>query len=48
MNSSDKIKLAIINNADKIAAVIRKGNDIEIRHDANGVKIIEVKKAVVR
>lgn len=48
MNNTDKVKLQILDNAEKIAGVIKRGNDVEIRHDVNGVKIIEVKKAVVR
>lgn len=46
--NTDKVKLQIVENADKIAKIIQRGNDVEIRHDVSGVKIIEVKKAVVR
>lgn len=48
MTEKDKIKLEIIDKAEKIATCVTKGNDVEVRKDLNGVKIIEVKKAVVR
>lgn len=34
-------------NADKIADIIAKGSDCELRKDKNGLKIIEVRKSVV-
>ena len=46
--SSREIKLAIIEQAEKMADIISKGNDIEITKTGNGIKIVEEKKKVVR
>lgn len=31
-----------------IAAILARGKDVELRKDASGVKIVEIKKTVVR
>lgn len=42
-----EIKLKVIDNADKIAKIVHKGNDIEIRREVSGIKIIEIIKKKV-
>lgn len=42
-----EIKLLIIEKAELIAELLTKKNDVELRTDANGIKIIAVKKTVV-
>lgn len=46
--SKIEIKVSIIDMADKIAEIVSRGNDVEIRKDASGIKVLEIKKAVVR
>lgn len=47
MTSTDKIKMAIIENAEIMAKALTKGKDLEIRKSANGVSVAEVDKKVV-
>lgn len=45
--TEQKIKDALIANAEKIAKALAKGNDIEIRKSAAGISVAEVKKKVI-
>lgn len=45
--SERELKLAIIENADKIAHELSKNKDVEVRVSQNGVKVISVEKKVV-
>lgn len=47
MTNTDKIKIAIIENAEIMAKALSKGKDLEIRKSANGVSVAEVDKKVV-
>lgn len=47
MTNTDKIKIAIIENAEAMAKSLSKGKDLEIRKSANGVSVAEVDKKVV-
>lgn len=42
-----EIKLKVIENADKIAEILCKKRDCEIRTSPNGIAIISVKKDIV-
>lgn len=42
-----QIKMAITDNADKIAAALAKGKDVEIRKIRDGISVAEVSKKVV-
>lgn len=46
--SEREIKLKIIEQADKIAKEIHKGNDIEIKTCNGGLKVMSVDKKVVK
>lgn len=48
MVGADKVKMQIIENADKIANVVKQGKDVEIRRDNSGIKILEVKKNILK
>ena len=45
--SEREIKLKVIENADKIAEIIHKKRDCEIRTSPNGIAVIAVKKEVI-
>ena len=47
MTSTDKVKMAIIENAEIMAKALTKGTDLEIRKSANGVSVAEVDKKVI-
>lgn len=47
MTNTDKIKMAIIENAEIMAKTLTKGKDLEIRKSANGVSVAEVDKKVI-
>lgn len=47
MADVNKIKLAIIENAEIMAKALTKGKDLEIRKFANGVSVAEVDKKVI-
>lgn len=47
MTNTEKIKLAIIENAETMAKSLSKGKDLEIRKSQNGVSVAEVDKKVV-
>lgn len=42
-----EIKLKVIEQADKIAEILHKKRDCEIRTSPNGISVISVKKEVV-
>lgn len=46
--SERELKLSVIEKAEVIAKLLCRGKDVEIRKDAGGVKIIEVRKTVMR
>lgn len=48
MTNTDKIKMAIIENAEIMAKALTKGKDLEIRKSANGVSVAEISKTVIR
>lgn len=43
-----EIRMTLLDKLDTITKIIQHGNDVEIRKDGSGVKVLEVKKAVVR
>lgn len=45
--SEREIKLKVIENAEKIAEILHKKRDCEIRTSPNGIAIIAVKKEVI-
>lgn len=45
--SERELKLKIIEHADKIAEVLHKKRDCEIRTSQNGIKVIANKKEVI-
>lgn len=45
--TKQQIEMKIIENAEKMAAEIKKGNDIEIKTSNTGIKIYAVDKKVV-
>lgn len=45
--SEREIKLKVIENAEKIAEILAKKKDCEIRTSPNGIAVIAVKKEVV-
>lgn len=45
--SQREIKMKVIENAEKIAEILHKKRDCEIRTSPNGIAIIAVKKEVV-
>lgn len=45
--SEREIKLKVIENADKIAEILHKKRDCEIRTSPNGITVISNKKEVV-
>lgn len=47
MANERQIKLAIVENADKMAKALLKGKDLEVRKSVNGISIAEVDKKVV-
>lgn len=47
MTNTDKIKLAIIENAETMAKSLSRGKDLEIRKSSSGVSVAEVDKKVV-
>lgn len=47
MADVNKIKLAIIENAETMAKSLSRGKDLEIRKSSNGVTVAEVDKKVV-
>lgn len=42
-----ELKLLIIDNADKIAEILHKGKDVELRKSARGFSVAEVTKKVI-
>lgn len=42
-----ELKLLIIDNADKIAEILHKGKDVEIRKSAKGISVTELTKRVI-
>jgi hypothetical protein len=44
MTSEDRVKLEIINSAEKMAKKIKQGKDIEITTCSSGIAIKEVEK----
>lgn len=47
MTNTDKIKMAIIENAETMAKALSRGKDLEIRKSSSGVSVAEVDKKVV-
>lgn len=45
--SQREIKLKVIENADKIAEILHKKRDCEIRTSPNGITVISNKKEVI-
>lgn len=48
MTNTDKIKIAIMENAEAMAKSLSKGKDLEIRKSASGVSVAEISKTVIR
>ena len=42
------IKMQLANMTEQIVQILLRGDDIELRRDGMGIKVIEVKKAVVK
>jgi hypothetical protein len=47
MTDTEKIKTAIINNVDEMAKALKRGKDLELRKEHQGVAIREVKKTLI-
>lgn len=45
--SEREIKLKVIENADKIAEILFKKQDCELRTSPNGITVIAIKKEVI-
>lgn len=45
--TSRELKLHIVENAEKIAEILHKGKDVEIRKSAKGISVAEVTKKVI-